>query len=48
MSFQNIAFLPSLTSFYTTFLNNCSGGYGFTTTTVLKLVGLSKGMLSIR
>ena len=38
MGFQDVAFLPSRTSFSTTFLKNCGRGEGFRTTTCHKTV----------
>ena len=38
MGFQDVAFLSSRASFYTTFLKNCGSGESLMTTTCLKNV----------
>ena len=38
MDFHDVAFLPSRTSFFTTFLNKCGRGEGLVTATCLKTV----------
>ena len=47
--FQDVMFLPSCASSSTTFLNNCGEGECLVTTTCVKtVVGVSKGMLSVK
>ena len=49
MVFQDVAFLPSRASFYTTFLKYCGRGESLGTTTCLKaVVRVSRDMLSVR
>ena len=47
--FQDVEYLPSRASFFTTFLKNCGRGESLRTTTCLKaVVGVSKGMLPVK
>ena len=49
MGFQDVAFLPLRTRVSTTFLKNCGIDESLGTTTCPKtVVGLSKGMLSVK
>ena len=49
MSVQDVAFLPSHTSFSTTYLTNCGSGESLgTITCLITVVGVSKGMLPVR
>ena len=49
MGVQNVAFLPSLASFSTSFLDNCGGGESHWITTCLRtVVGVGKSILPVR